>query len=73
MIVFKRSESASHVCGCSGCTQCAATGYHYILVDGVTYFATFICREGQTEPYYLEAGETEAKITADDTRWILWD
>jgi len=73
MIVFLRTESASHTCGCSGCTQCAATGYHYILVDDAKYFASFMCREGNTEPFYLEEGETESAIIADETRWILWD
>jgi len=71
MILFKNSRSASHVCGCYGCTQCSATGSHYITCSGVTYFTSFLCREGDTEPFYLKEGETEERIVAGDTRWIL--
>ena len=73
MIVFKNSESASHVCGCSECNSCPALGVHYITVDGAKYFASFMCSVGQTEPFYLDASETSEEIIAGNTRWILWD
>ena len=73
MIIYLRTESASHVCGCYDCNSCPAIGVHYISVNGEKYFTSFMCRVGQTEPYYLETHETSEAIIAGDTRWILWD
>ena len=73
MILFRNSEAASYACGCSVCRQFNATGSHYILVDGVLYFTDFRCSEWQTEPFSMEAGETEERITNGETRWTLWD
>jgi len=73
MIKFLNSESASHVCGCSGCTSCASLGAHYISVNGVKYFTSFMCREGDNLPFLLLSGETAENIESGETRWILWD
>jgi len=73
MIVFLRTESADHVCSCYECNSCPAIGVHYISVNGVKYFTSFMYREGDKLPFLLLSGETAENIESGETRWILWD